>query len=472
MTSGPGPLDATTVLAAAEAGVDAVRREDVADLRRMLEWADLHSEDPRIPGVPLLPGDDHLITLGGEGTPQVQELCWAELAIARRCGVVSTRNSAADALDLAYRLPLLWEATQDLRLPAWVARRVASMSRKLTKEQAGLVDAAVAAAVDQAPNRILTIAEAKVIEADLEGHRARLAEEAAKVGVRLSQPRPGDSVDDLDGEPGTRRVTLKLPAGTALDFDATVEEIADALLDQITAETGDCIHTRGELQAKAVELLTNPHAAAAFLDAVDDPPPASPDPDSDDHPTTLPPPKKKRPATIYLHLTDTVLTGAVPGVVRVEGMGPMLLEQLQELLKNRDITLQPVLDLDDGHSVNGYEHPTLVKHRALLRMLGDVFPHSTNQAYRRLDHDHPTPYLPPASGGPPRQTGDHNDAPLTRHHHRVKTHTGYELRQLGIGTYRWLTPHGLGRLVTLTGTRRFEPIQGPAGSVGELYFNP
>ncbi|GAA3823408.1 hypothetical protein [Nocardioides panacisoli] len=301
----------------------------------------------------------------------------------------------------------------------------------------------------------------------MEGHQARLAEEAAKVGVRLSQPKPGDSVDDLEGEPGTRRVTLKLPAGTALDFDATVEEIADALFDQITAETGDCIHTRGELQAKAVELLSNPHAAAAFLDEVDEAAPASPDPESDDHPTVLPAPKKKRPATIYLHLTDAVLAALVPGVARVEGMGPMLLEQLQELLKNRDITLQPVIDLNDGHSVNGYEHPTLVKHRGLLRMLGDVFPHSTNQAHRRLDHDHATPYDP---GGPPGQTGDHNDAPLTRHHHRAKTHGGYQLRQLGLGTYRWVTPHGLGRLVTTTGTRRFEPIEGPGSSVGELYF--
>ncbi|HYG94523.1 MAG TPA: hypothetical protein VD859_13155 [Nocardioides sp.] len=105
----------------------------------------------------------------------------------------------------------------------------------------------------------------------------------------------------------------------------------------------------------------------------------------------MPAPRKKRPATIYIHLTDLVLSGAAPGVARTEGMGPMLLEQLADLLKQRDLTVQPVIDLTDGHSVNGYEHPTLVKHRTLLRMLGDVFPHSTNVGYRRLDHDHATP---------------------------------------------------------------------------------
>ncbi|GAA3832325.1 DUF222 domain-containing protein [Nocardioides panacisoli] len=460
-------LDASATLAAAEAGVDAQRREEVADLVRVLHWADLHADDPQAgPGaVPVSRGGDKLVQLGGEGTPMASELCWAELAIARGTGVVSTENFAADALDLRHRLPLLYEAVLDGVLPVWVARKVAAMSRKLTKGQAGLVDAAVAAAVEQSPGRILSIAEAKVIEADLEGHRARVAEDAAKVGVRLSQPRPGNQVDEIEGEPGTRRVTLKLPAGAALDFDATVDEIADALIDQITAETGDCQLTRGQAEAKAVELLSNPHAAAAFLDQVNEPPPVSPE--GEDAPPPLPAPKKKRPATIYLHLTDAVLAGLVPGAVRVEGMGPMLLEQLHELLGNRDITLQPVIDLNQAHSVNGYEHPTLVKERTLLRMLGDAFPHSTNTGYRRLDHDHATAYDP---NGPPGQTGDHNDAPLTRKHHRAKTHADYQLHQLGLGTYRWVTPHGLGRLVTTTGTRTFQPIQGPAGSVGEIYY--
>ncbi len=462
MISEPLDLDPNAVLSATESLVAEQREREVDGLRLVLQWADLHSTDP---GEGRVLGADQLIDLGGEGTPLVQELCWAELAIAREAGLITTKRLAADALDVRHRLPLTWEAVQLHKLPVWVARKVASMSRSLSKDAAGLVDVAVAAAVDQAPNRILSIAEAKVIEADLEAHRARLADDAAQVGVRVSKPRPGDAVDGVDGEPATLRVTLKLQPGTALGFGDTVDEVADMLFDQLSGDERREV-TRGELQAKAVELLSDPHEAAAFLDRAH-----SPDAQPDDD--TLPAPKRKRlPAIVYVHLSDLVLGGRVDGVARVEGIGPMVLEQLAELLSHRDITLQPVIDLNDAHSVNGYEHPTLVKSRTLLRMLGDAFPHSTNAGYRRLDHDHATPYVPPDRGGPPGQTGDHNDAPLTRTHHRVKTHKpGYELHQLGLGAYRWATPHGLARLVTTTGTRKIELIRGADGDiVGEIYY--
>jgi hypothetical protein len=96
-----------------------------------------------------------------------------------------------------------------------------------------------------------------------------------------------------------------------------------------------------------------------------------------------------------------------------------------------------------------------------------VFPHSTSRATSRLDHDHPTPYQP---GGPPGQTGDHNIAPLTRYHHRAKTHHGYQVDQLAPAAYRWVTPHGLGRVVTPRGTQRVDLIRGPDDTVtGEIY---
>lgn len=242
--------------------------------------------------------------------------------------------------------------------------------------------------------------------------------------------------------------------------------MADILFDQLPPSERYHV-TRGELEVKAVELLSTPHAAAAFLDT------ARAGGGADGTPVALPKPKKL-PATVYVHVSDLVLGGAADGVARVEGNGPMLVEQLAELLQHREVTLQPVIDLNHCHAVSGYEHPALVKHRTLLRMLGDAFPHSGNLGYRRLDHDHATPYLPPARGGPPGQTGDHNAAPLTRTHQRVKTHVpGYDLRQLGLGAYRWVTPHGLARLVTPRGTRKVDLIRSDAGKVvGEIYDGP
>jgi hypothetical protein len=329
------------------------------------------------------------------------------------------------------------------------------MSRTLSKEAVELVDVAVSAAVDQSPGRILKIAEAKIIEADPEAHRARLAEDATKLGVHLAPPRTGAILDPVDGEPGSLRVTCKLPPGIALGFDATVHELADALEDKLTPEER-ATTSRGQLESRAVELLSHPHAAAALLDG---------------EPDDSLPAAKKHPAVIYAHLSDLVLSGVLAGVVRVEGIGPVLLDQLAELLGHREITLQPVIDLNDLHSVNAYEHPTLVKTRTLLRTLGDVFPHTANTGYRRLDHDHPQPYEPPDNGGPPGQTGDHNDAPLTRSHHRIKTHQpGYQLCQLGLGIYRWTTPHGLRRLITPDGTRRCLPLETNDGTILALTY--
>ena len=150
------------------------------------------------------------------------------------------------------------------------------MTRQLTRDQVALVDTAVAAAAEESPGRMLAIAEAKTIEADLEGYRARLAEDDTHTGVWLSRPRPGDLVDD-QAEPGTRRLSSKLSAADAVEGDAMVDDIADALALHGDYDEDDA-PTRDQLRAQAFTLLvTDPHAAAALLAGMDDrPQPRSP----------------------------------------------------------------------------------------------------------------------------------------------------------------------------------------------------
>jgi hypothetical protein len=376
-------LDATATLAAAEAEVTARRRQGVERLLLLLHWADLHTEDPQArPGaVPISRGGDRLVRLGGEGTPEASELCWAELAVALQVGAIALRNQAGQALDLRHRLPKLWEATQALLVEPWVAQKIATMTRPLTIEQAALVDAAVVEAIEESPGRMLAIAEAKTIEADLDGYRARLAEDEQRTGVWLSRPRPGDLVDADQGEPGSRRIYAKLPAADAVEGAAMVDDLAEALA--VHADHGpDQPPTTDELRVEAFTLLlTDPEGAATLLRNLDAPPAADEPPP--------PPRKRKRPATIFVHLTDRVLSREDGGIARVEAMGPMLLEQVADLVQHREITLQPVIDLNTGHSVNGYEHPTAVRLRTRLRTVYDVFPHSTSRATSRLDHDRP-----------------------------------------------------------------------------------
>ena len=457
-----GDLDAKATLAVAEDEVATRRRQGVDRLLLLQHWADLHSEDPQArPGaVPLSRGGDRLIRLGGEGTPMASELCWAELAIALETGVISLRNQAGQALDLRHRLPLLWAAVQELRVEPWVAQKVAAMTRELTKEQVGIVDAAVAEAIDESPGRMLAIAEAKTIEADLEGYRARLAADEHRTGVWISRPRPGDLVDADQGEPGTRRVSAKLPAPDAVEGDAMIDDVADALAVHGDHDP-DAIPTRDQLRAEAFTLLmTQPHAAAALLDEQDAAPSA-------EEPPSVRPKRKRRPAIINVHLTDQVLGGQADGHRPGGGPGP------DAARADRRPGQAPRHHRATGHrpqqrsqcqrlrAPDRGEAPDPAAHR--LRRV----PPQLQPRLRRLDHDHATPY---DAAGPPGQTGDHNDAPLIRFHHRVKTHDGYVVDQLGLGDYRWVTRHGLARIVTPRGTKRVELIRTRDGAIfGQIH---
>ncbi|TYL45892.1 hypothetical protein FXB39_15985 [Nocardioides sp. BGMRC 2183] len=469
-------MSAVRLLAAAEDGVRRRRLLEVEQLQLALAWCDRHGEDPQAaPGaVPVMHGGDQLVSLGGDGTPAVAELCFGELAIAFEKGVVATRHLAADALDLRHRLPLLWARLQAGECEPWVARRVASMSRPLDRTRVGLVDRAVAMAVAEGPSRVIAVAEAKVIEADPEAHRARLAAEDAKTGVWLSRSRAGDSIDQLDAQPGTRRIGARLPVGTAIEIDAVLDDLADALAAHSEPVDGEAQASRRELRAQALELLSRPHDAVAFLDGLDRPD-ADPDPDGQaGQAGQAKPRRRRRSAVIHVHLSALALQvlGA-NGVARVEDLGPFLADQLVGLLRHRDIRLQPVIDLNTVQAVTAYEHPAAMRERVLLRHVGDGFPHSTSPAGHagRVDLDHASPYSPP---GPPGQTGDHNATPLTRTHHRIKTHTGgYQVKQLGLAAHRWVTPHGLARVVTPQGTVKVDLIRARDGTIhGECYPHP
>lgn len=436
-------LHPAAVLARAESNVLARRRSQVEDLRLVLAWADLHGDDPQDhPGaVPVRFGGDHLVDLGGDGTPRVQDLCVAELAVARSTHVLSTRSTMADALDLRHRLPRLWAKVQELTCETWVACRVASMSRRLTVDQVALVDQAVSDAVACAPGRILRIAEATIIEADTAAHEGRVEEARRRRAVLLTP------TDDL----GLRTLLARLEAGDAVWVDATLDRVADLLAtdadlrrrhhpdlpDDLAAVTKD------ELRAVALGWLARPHDLAQLLDLLDQPGDATHHTPADQRRA-----RRRRPeAVVHVHLHQTALeTGT--GVARVEELGPMLLTQVARLLGHAHVTLRPVLDLARHVAVDAYEHPTTVRARTDVLIPADAFPHATTLT-RRRDLDHATPYDP---GGPPGQTGDHNRAPLTRRHHRAKTHLGYTVEQVDATTFRWRTPHGLERLVDHTGT--------------------
>ncbi|MER7250447.1 hypothetical protein [Kribbella sp. NPDC000426] len=154
---------------------------------------------------------------------------------------------------------------------------------------------------------------------------------------------------------------------------------------------------------------------------------------------------------VFVHLTDlTLATGT--GVLRAEGIGPLLAQQFTELVGHGPYTVKPVIDLNDAVSVDAYEIPTRIRERVRLTHPVELFPYGTRETHNGIDLDHIQPYDP---HGPAGQTNTRNLAPLSRFAHRVKTHAhGWNVRRVDHKTLEWTTPHGFTFEVGPTGTHR------------------
>jgi hypothetical protein len=161
---------------------------------------------------------------------------------------------------------------------------------------------------------------------------------------------------------------------------------------------------------------------------------------------TIDPGKLLPNATLYVHLSresfDAARAGRSRGVARMEGVGPVTIEQVREFLAHTHVSVRPVLDLAADHPVNGYEVPDRLREQVHLRTPAGVFPWS-GLLPRGADLDHTVPYVSPDAGGPPGQTRVANLGPMSRYAHRVKTHgRGWRHHQPVPGVFLWRTPHG------------------------------
>jgi hypothetical protein len=149
---------------------------------------------------------------------------------------------------------------------------------------------------------------------------------------------------------------------------------------------------------------------------------------------------------------DVAGTGGRGQVGRIEGVGPVTIDQIRRFLASSHcrIRIQPVLDSNPA-PVDSYEIPTRTREALRLRNPASIFPYAPTTS-RTMDLDHTTPYQPPDRGGPPGQTGLHNLGPLSRSHHRLKTFSRWTVLQPQPGIYLWRSPHHWIYLTTNTGT--------------------
>ncbi|MFP5252721.1 MAG: hypothetical protein ACLGH4_02870 [Actinomycetes bacterium] len=246
--------DGQAAAAALVAARTAQREAEATEFALAVHWATLHDEDsiPRRGTGRTLPGAERARQLGGDGTPLVAEFAVAELAVVTGRGRVAAQIFLADSLDVRHRLPRLWAAVTELRVPVWQARKIAARLRAagLDREQARWVDTQVTPYVASLPwARTEALLEAKIIEADpaAAAERARAAELEQFVSTGQCN------------EHGLKTMIVKANAGDVVLFVAMCDRIAQILL--LRGDTSPV----GVRRAKAVGILADPARALRLL---------------------------------------------------------------------------------------------------------------------------------------------------------------------------------------------------------------
>jgi hypothetical protein len=295
-------------------------------------------------------------------------------------------------------------------VPVHLARHAAEHTRDLAPEAAAHADRLLTRAPTQLSQRRIKdlVDEARLYH---DPDRA-IDDEQHALASRKVALSPGNT-------PATTDVVMVLDTADAVAFDASVAGIADQL-----AKLGDPDDLEIR-RARAVGVLADPHRALALL-----------------HPGEDPGSRPSPPATLWLHLSDTVLDLDTPRRCRAQRTPRRpATDLLKTWLADTTLIIKPVLHLDRRDAVDTHDPPPWMADLVRLRDPACVFP-GCHRSSRACDLDHIDPYHLPDQGGPPGQTHPGNLAPLCRHHHRAKTHTHWHYHRHPDGSYRWTSPIG------------------------------
>ena len=361
----PGPESPDSpagLLAALEATHVVLVDAEVAQFRLAAEWAAAHPI-ASVADVATVQGTEGEVAVAGPGAPLVAEFCVAEFALAVGMSTDAGRSYLGDAVEVAHRLPRLWEAVLGGRVPVWKARRIAAHTCSLPLDAAAHVDrhlAPVAHRVGFAQvERTVEAARARFDPVEAE-HRRLLAAEGRHLDVEVDQA----------GLAGTVAVHGELDLADALDLDHALTTGAQRLADLGCTEPVD---VRRALAAGA--LARGEHAL--------DLPPADP---------TTPAPRRGRELVIHTHLAE----GALVGVENTRSQ--VLVGQVAGWCASATgpVTIRPVLDLGEHLEVPGYTPSPRLREQVIATHPACVFPGCMRPS-RGCDLDHVIPW---DQGGP------------------------------------------------------------------------
>ncbi len=438
---------AAGVLAGLRTSRRAADREETRLLRLAVEWAAMHSvdsiDDAAVFGGPC--SGDVAFPVAGPGAPLVAEFCVGEFAAAVGLPTEVGKAQLGEAVELRYRLPKVWARVLGGDLVAWRARRIArtTISQGLSPEAATFVDQQVAGFAHKirpsGVDRLVEEAVTRFMPAEAR-RRRQAAADGRHVGVNTSQVSFEGTVW-LEGE---------VDLADGLDLDAALGHRATQLSALGSEDTLDVRRSvaLGDLARAqlALDLETDPatdtDAGVSTSGAEDGGRAAS----SGERVETRGETRKPRQVVLYVHLSEHAIRGTGDlHLARVENTRSFVAaDQVKTWCANPEaqVTVKPVIDLNEHIHVTAYEVPDRLAEQAALVDVHCIFPWCTRPARRlepdrhRADCDHAREYN---QGG---STCSCNIAPLCRRHHRLKTHTAWRYTVVERGTYLWTSPHG------------------------------
>lgn len=396
------------------------RRAAAEELELALEWALLHpcpATDEPASWNPDRGVGERVVALAGPGAPTVAELAPVELSAVLGVSHHAARQLLADALELGFRLPRLWDLVQEGTVPAHVARAISRETHDLSRDAALHADRLVSSV----PTKVGLVRARRLVDEARLWHDPDRAVDDERRSREERHVTVGRTL-----RPATRDVHMVLDREDAQRLDRTLDALARRLGD---LGDGDLHDVR---RACAVGLLADPQRALDLLRG-----------------------SGAAPATggavggvaqVFLHVTPDDLAEhleAGTGAAVVEGVGTTSLELVDGWLAGRRVVVRPVLDLCDTDAtdpVDRHDAPEAMREVVVQTQATCVFP-GCGRDSRGCDLDHVVAYVPPEEGGPPGQTHPRNLAPLCRTHHRAKTFAGWCYRR-SRGGFTWTSPTG------------------------------
>lgn len=488
-------LDKAETLELLDERLSELKRIEADQMLAAEHWADLHGCENCDDGQALkglVPGMERGKVLGGDGNPEVLEFCVAEFAAVQEMSPAAGVSLLADVQDLRFRHPNLRRRVIAGEVRLFRAREVVRRTRHLSRDAALWVDEQIAASITgQSWGRFLDNLEAKIILADPELAEQRRRAAALDRGVRLGRT----------SEHGLKVLVAKLKAADAIQLDAMASHLARILgalgdpepfgVRRATAfgylgnpvRVFDLLRRYDEALGDGSIEPVDPDEGSPDEDngpsgsAPSGSAPSGPEPSENDADDAVTPPcpacaglgrleattaanasafvktatsldklnwKRLLPqVTLYVHTTrESLLHPERGGVARMEGVGPITLEQVAEFFGGDcHITVKDVIDLANVAPEDAYEASASLREAVGLVHPGDVFPFASSTS-RSMDHDHVIPFAFDPEAWQPGQTHLAGLVRMARFHHRLKTHSAWRVKHPEIGVLLWRSPHG------------------------------